>query len=60
MDLLRYLEKEILFKVSVGSGDLLRHLEKEILFKMSLGSEDLLRDLEKKFPSRYPWALRIY
>ena len=28
MDLLRYLEKEIAFKVSVGSVDLLRHLEK--------------------------------
>ena len=36
-DLLRHLEKEIDFEISLGSADLLRHLEKEILFKVAMG-----------------------
>ena len=66
VDLLRHLEKEIPFKVSVVSGDLfsgdlLRHLEKEIVFKASVGSMDLLvYILRRKFPSRCPWTLWIY
>ena len=48
MDLLRHLEKEICFKMSMDSTDLLRHLEKEIPFKVAVGSMDLLRYLERK------------
>ena len=48
--LLQRLDKEIIFKVSVGSVVALQHLDKEIAFKLSVGSVVLLQHLEKEIP----------